>query len=116
MPLVRQFYGVPYQYIWEDDEGTVHDIPLGEGEEQGDALMPALVSLGQHSALNAVAEELRPCERLLAFLDDIYVVCAQTEWPPLRFAPEQIVAARGDSGECGEDTIVESWRSLRFGL
>ena len=38
--------------------------------------MRALFSLGQHSALNAVAEELRPSERLLAFLDDIYVVCA----------------------------------------
>ena len=38
--------------------------------------MPALFSLGQHSALNAVAEELRPSERLLAFVDDIYVVCA----------------------------------------
>ena len=33
--------------------------------------MPALFLL-----LNAVAEELRPSERLLAFLDDIYVVCA----------------------------------------
>ena len=29
-----------------------------------------------HSALNAVAEEVRPSEMLLAFLDDIYVVCA----------------------------------------
>ena len=76
VPFVRQFYGVPSQYIWEDDEGTVHDISQGEGGEQGDALMPALFSLGQHSALNAVAEELRPSERLLAFLDDIYVVCA----------------------------------------
>ena len=42
----------------------------------GDALMPALFSLAQHSALNAVAEELRPNEKLLAFLDDLYVVCA----------------------------------------
>ena len=35
----------------------------------------SLFSLVQHSALNAVAEELRPSERLLAFLDDIRVVC-----------------------------------------
>ena len=28
------------------------------------------------------------------------------------FAPEQTVAAREDSGEFGEDTVVESWRSL----
>ena len=54
----------------------VHDISQGEGGEQGDALMPALFSLGQHNALVAVAAELHPTEKLFAFLDDIYVVCA----------------------------------------
>ena len=31
VPFVRQFYGVPSQYIREDDEGIVHDISQGEG-------------------------------------------------------------------------------------
>ena len=50
-------------------------IPQGEGGEQGDPLMPALFSLGQHAALEAIAAELLPTERLCAFLDDIYVLC-----------------------------------------
>ena len=37
--------------------------------------MPALFSLGQHNALEAIAAELLPTETLCAFLDDIYVVC-----------------------------------------
>ena len=37
--------------------------------------MPALFSLGQHRALEAVQSHLGPTERLFAFLDDIYVVC-----------------------------------------
>ena len=48
--------------------GGVHDILQGEGGEQGDPLMPMLFSLGQHAALVAISE------RLLAFLDDLYVV------------------------------------------
>ena len=47
----------------------------GEGGEQGDPLMPALFSLGQHDALEAVKAELLPTEKLCAFLDDVYVVC-----------------------------------------
>ena len=36
--------------------------------------MPMLFSLGQHAALMAVAAKLREGERLLAFLDDLYIV------------------------------------------
>ena len=72
LPFVSQFYGSPSTYLWEDDEGVVHEISQGEGGEQGDALMPALFSLGQHSALEAIQARLRPSERLMAFLDDIY--------------------------------------------
>ena len=57
--------------------GVVHDVVQGEGGEQGDPLMPALFALGQHRALVAVRERLRPDEHLLAFLDDIYIVCRQ---------------------------------------
>ena len=55
--------------------GVVHDVVQGEGGEQGDPLMPALFALGQHRALVAVRERLRPDEHLLAFLDDVYIVC-----------------------------------------
>ena len=76
LPFVSQFYGQPSQYLWEDDEGrrVCHTIPQGEGGEQGDPLMPALFALGQHSALVAVQESLQPTERLMAFLDDVYLV------------------------------------------
>ena len=50
----------------------MHTIKQGEGGEQGDAMMPLLFSLGQHSALLKVQEQLHEGEFLLAFLDDIY--------------------------------------------
>ena len=74
LPFVRMFYGAPSSYLWEDNAGTVHTIRQGEGGEQGDALMPLLFAVGQHSALDAVQEELQEREVLLAFHDDIYVV------------------------------------------
>ena len=54
LPFVLQFYGTPSSYLWEDSEGVVHEVLQGEGGEQGDALMPALFSLGQHGALVAI--------------------------------------------------------------
>ena len=76
LPFVRQFYGSVSTYLWQDDEGIVHDVHQGEGGEQGDALMPALFALGQHQALVAVHDQLTPQERLFAFHDDIYAVCS----------------------------------------
>ena len=76
LPFVMQFYGSPSTYLWEDEEGVNHEIPQGEGGEQGDPLMPALFALGLHQALLAVQANLLPSERLLAFVDDIYVVCS----------------------------------------
>ena len=74
LPFVRMFYGAPSSYLWEDAAGTVHTIRQGEGGEQGDALMPLLFAVGQHSALDAVQEELRDGEVLMAFLDDICIL------------------------------------------
>ena len=74
LPFVRLFYGAPSEYLWEDESGTTHRIPQGEGGEQGDAMMPLLFCLGQHEALRATQEQLRDGEHLLAFLDDIYMV------------------------------------------
>ena len=73
LPFVLQFYGRPSTHLWEDEEGVVREIQQGEGGKQGDPLMPALFALGQHQALVAVQETLQPSERLLAFLDDVYV-------------------------------------------
>ena len=58
LPFVRMFYGQASVYLWEDDEGIVHDIHQGEGGEQGDALMPLLFSLGLHPAFQAVQAQL----------------------------------------------------------
>ena len=55
--------------------GDTHEIPQGEGGEQGDPLMPMLFAVGQHRALEAVQSRLRDSEKLFAFLDDMYVVC-----------------------------------------
>ena len=73
LPFVRQFYGAPSTYLWQDDMDVVHEVHEGEGGEQGDALMPALFSLGQHNALVAAQQQLGHDERMFAFLDDIYV-------------------------------------------
>ena len=69
MPFVR-FYDSPSTYIWEDEVGDVRHVWQGEDGEQGDPLM------GQHLALVAVQASLLEGERLFAFLDDIYIVCA----------------------------------------
>ena len=74
LQFVRLFHSTPSAYLWEDDEGEVHTVLQGEGGEQGDALMPLLFCVGQHSTLQAVQHSSRPTERLLAFLDDLYVV------------------------------------------
>ena len=55
---MRQFYGSPSTYWWDDDEGVTHEVVQGEGGEQGDR------------------DQLLPTERLLAFLDDLYVLCS----------------------------------------
>ena len=73
LPFVLQFYGHPSTHLWEDEEGVVHEIPQGEGGEQGDPLMPALFALGQHQALEAIQESLQLSETLMAFLDDVHV-------------------------------------------
>ena len=76
IPFIRQFYDSPSQFLWEDDMGEVRKVIQGEGGEQGDPLMPLLFSLGQHRALVSIQAQLKEGERLFAFLDDIYVVCA----------------------------------------
>ena len=49
-------------------------LPQGEGGEQGDPMMPLLYSLGQHGVFEAANDRLTRGERLLAFLDDTFIV------------------------------------------
>ena len=89
LPFVRQFYGSPSTYWWDDDEGVTHEIVQGEGGEQGDPLMPALYALGQHKALVAVSERLLPTERLLALNDNLYVLCGPPRVADVHIALQQ---------------------------
>ena len=75
LPFVRLSYATPTEYVWTDDKGQPHPIPQGEGGEQGDPLMPLLFALGVHDALADVSARLLPGEDLVAFLDDVYVLC-----------------------------------------
>ena len=74
LPFVRLWYGQQSTYFWWDANGERRTIHQGEGCEQGDALAPALYALGQHDALVAADQQLRPGECLAAFLDDVYLV------------------------------------------
>ena len=74
LPFARLFYGRPSQYLWEDATGTTHIVQQGEGGEQGDPLMPLLCSVGRHRALEGISRELLASEKLLAYLDGIYVI------------------------------------------
>ena len=51
----------------EDSGGTVHG-------EQSDTLMPLLSAVGQHIAIEAASFQWLPGERILAHLDDIYMI------------------------------------------
>ena len=56
--MMAGFYSSPSTFLWEDDVGTVHHIPQGEGGEQGDPLMPLLFGFGQHTALLEASDRL----------------------------------------------------------
>ena len=74
---VRQWYATATQLVWTMDDGTRHIIPQGDGGEQGDALMPALFCLALSPALAEIQGRLLPGEVVVAYLDDIYVICSR---------------------------------------
>ena len=98
--------GSPSSYLWEDFEGVVHEVLQGEGGEQGDALMPALFSLGQHDALVAI-QGLALDERLMAFLDDKNAVGGRSG----RTGAAYTVLQEELRTRTRENTVVESSRS-----
>ena len=52
-------------------------IEQGDGGEQGDALMPALFCLALRPALLEIQAWLSPGDLVLAYLDDIYIICSR---------------------------------------
>ena len=102
LSFVRQFYGSPSTYWWDDESQT--KSCMGRAGEQGDPLLPALYALG-HKALVAVSERLLPTERLLTFHDELFVLCGpprvadahvqQALWEHSRF---KFITVRPSSG------------------
>ena len=45
--------------------------------------MPALFALGQHQALIAIQESLRPTEKIMAFHDDVHVLTSPERVGPV---------------------------------
>ena len=63
--------------------------PTGGGREQGDLLFV----LGQHVSLEAAQARLRVGERLMAFLDDIFAVCASNRvWAVFAIVEQEMQA------------------------
>ena len=97
LPFVRLFYGQPSTYCWWDAEGCCRDIQQGQGCEQGDALAPALFSIGQHGGLERASSQLQHGERLLAFLDDLYILTPT----PARARPARDMVVAAVEAHCG---------------
>ena len=76
LPFVLLSYGAQSRYLWTDEAGQVHEVLQGEGGEQGDALMPALFSLGMADALKQAQDSLLADELVVAYLDDVYIITA----------------------------------------
>jgi len=74
VPFVLLFYDGTSTYLWTDDADETFDVEQGEGGEQGDSLMPGLFSLGVCRAYARTAAQLHPEDRLIAFLDDVFLV------------------------------------------
>ena len=57
-----------FHLVRHDGHRQTHTVTQAEGGEQGDPLMAALFSLGQHAALTAVQRQLQPGEALYAYI------------------------------------------------
>ena len=75
LPFLRIFYGQQSTFYVSGLGGDdAFDVTQGEGGEQGDALMPALFSLGLNLALRDARASLQEGETAFAFLDDVYLL------------------------------------------
>ena len=96
VPFVRMWLNRRSTFVWTDDEGNPHDVPQGEGGEQGDALMPALFCLAMKPALEEIQSRLGEGDLVLAYLDDVYILTR-----PERARAAYDVAAEVLSRVCG---------------
>ena len=55
-----------------DDQGRRHNIPQGEGVEQGDPIVSLMFSVAIHRSLRSAKEFLEPDETMFAILDDVH--------------------------------------------
>ena len=112
LPYVRMWYGSPSTCVWHDSVGQPRRVLQAEGGEQGDPLMPALFALAMHQALVALQPELRPEERSLAFLDDLYLTAQPDRTQPLFQAASRCLYERARiSLNHAKNTCVERSRS-----
>ena len=92
------------QYLFYDASGAAHSVLQSGGGEQGDPLMPGLVSVGIHQALRAAHPSFQPGEDLLAFLDDTYIICpAKRAAPTFRALRVALAAHAKDRCAPGQD-------------
>ena len=75
VPFVKLWYATPTQFRWYDMDGQAHTISQADGGEQGDALMPALFCLALHPALLDIRATIPANADIIAYLDDLYIVC-----------------------------------------
>ena len=67
LPFLLQFHGNPSSNLWEDDEGTIHEID-SSGRRVRAGRIP------QHLAVCAIQSRLHGGEHLLAFFEDVHAV------------------------------------------
>ena len=87
--------------------------------------MPLLFALGQHRALEAIHERMRPGKHVMAFLDDIYTACRPerlakcarlwtNNWPHTPRAPRQDPSVdRGGVETSGIEEMTRAARALK---
>ena len=112
LPFVLEFLRTSFHTFVKNEERLVHEIPQGEGGEQGNPLTPALFALGQHGALEAIQESLQPFETLTTFFDDVYVTRAHGHGGAV--GESQPLESREDPSESGEDTGLERGEAFRL--
>lgn len=57
LPFVMQWYAGQSRFLRHDDHGTLHEVLQGDGGEQCDALMPALLCLALRDALEEIQNQ-----------------------------------------------------------
>ena len=115
LPFARLFYGRGSTYVWTDSRGCAHLVHQRDGGEQEGPSMPALFSLGLDSPLRSFAAELRPDERVLAFLDDMYVTAQPALHARLAHVLESSVGIRLHVGKTilAQAILAQASRDLK---